>query len=188
MWNSRTKTDLIIEVWEALDCESVGAKEMTEIAKALREVLGPSAVDPPMTIARLLADEGAYLRHSEIMKLHIEQFDASDYAAMFRNILQTENLKQAYSTIRNLENLRRKFAGDGDAEGLRRLKEKALYAKNQALEIAENKRFDTSKRLENKEIAEWIKLWLQTPELFESWVALRQRSPDYKKKFAPHSE
>lgn len=188
MWKSRTKTDLIIEVWEALDCESVGAKEINEIVKALREELGESAVDPPMTIARLLADEGAYLRHSEIMKLHIEQFEDSEYAAIFRNLIQLDNLKQANSTIRNLENLRRKFGGDGDQKGLRLLKEKALSAKKQSLEIYENKRFDAAKRLENKEIADWLTLWLQTPEMFESWVLLRQKSPDFKKKFSNDSE
>ena len=30
MWESRTKIDLIIEVWEKLDCESVGAKALGE--------------------------------------------------------------------------------------------------------------------------------------------------------------
>ncbi len=63
MYKSRTKTDLIIEVWEALDCESVGAKEIIAIEEAVREQFGQNAVESPMILARLLADEGAELRH-----------------------------------------------------------------------------------------------------------------------------
>ena len=35
MWQSRTKIDLIIEVWEKLDCESVGAAEIEAIEEAV---------------------------------------------------------------------------------------------------------------------------------------------------------
>ena len=35
MFESRNKLDLIIEVWEKLDCESVGAKEMIAIRNAV---------------------------------------------------------------------------------------------------------------------------------------------------------
>ena len=37
----RTKTDLIIEVWERLDCESIGRKEIEAIESAVRERFGP---------------------------------------------------------------------------------------------------------------------------------------------------
>src|SRR3982750_2752266 len=69
MWAARTKNDLIIEVWEKLDCESVGAAEVEAIEIVLNEQFGPGAVDSPMEIARAVADEGADLRHSELMEL-----------------------------------------------------------------------------------------------------------------------
>ena len=81
MWNARNKNDLIIEVWEKLDCESVGADEIRAIEIAVEDVFGKPAVDPPMTIARLLADEGAELRHSEIMALHVERAEDRPYDA-----------------------------------------------------------------------------------------------------------
>ena len=59
MWQSRTKNDLIIEVWEKLDCENVGAAEIEAIEVVVKEQYGEAAVDSPMIIARLLADEGA---------------------------------------------------------------------------------------------------------------------------------
>jgi hypothetical protein len=183
MYKSRTKTDLIIEVWEALDCESVGDREITAIEDAVRERFGNSAVDTPMRIARLLADEGAELRHSAIMTLDVERRLASPYDAMFRNILRFADFKQALISIRQLDNLRRKFLADSDKEGLRLVRETAIKGKNRALMIAGNQKVDEQKREEKGEIAEWFRLWLQSPEIFENWVMLRINSKDFKEKF-----
>lgn len=183
MWKSRTKNDLIIEVWEKLDCESVGAEEIEAIETAVRGKFGKSAVDSPMIIARLLADEGAQLRHSEIMELDVKRRLESPYDAMFRNILKFSDFKETLISIRRLENLRRKFAKDNDKQGLRLVRETALKGKNRALMIAKNRKIDARKRAEKAEIAEWFTLWLGSPEVFENWVLLRQNSKDFKEKF-----
>jgi hypothetical protein len=183
MYKSRTKTDLMIEVWEALDCESVGAKEIIEIEKAVLERFGKSAVDSPMRIARLLADEGAELRHSEIMNLDIERRLESPYDAMFRNILKFGNFKETLISIRQLENLRRKFQSEKDKDGLRLVNETAIKGKQRALMIANNPRVEENKRAEKAEIAEWFTIWLQSPEIFENWITLRTNSKDFKEKF-----
>ena len=82
MWKSRNKTELIIEVWEKLDCESVGAAEVEAIEIAVEAVYGKPAVESPMRIARLLADEGAELRHSEIMDLYLQRVSVRPHAAV----------------------------------------------------------------------------------------------------------
>lgn len=183
MYKSRTKDDLIIEIWEALDCENVGAKEIVAIENAVRERFGGSAVDSPMKIARLLADEGAELRHAEIMELDVERRLESPYEPMFRNILKFADFKQALVSIRNLENLRKKFQSENDREGLRLVRDTALKGKNRALMISKNQKVEAQKRLEKAEIAEWFTLWLQSPEVFENWVHLRKNSKDFKRKF-----
>jgi hypothetical protein len=183
MYKSRTKNDLIIEVWEALDCESVGAGELIAIEAAVRDRFGQSAVDSPMKMARLLADEGAELRHSEIMQLDVERRLESPYDAMFRNILKFSDFRQTLASIRNLENLRRKFHAENDKEGLRLVRETALRGKSRAQMIAGNEKVDEQKRAEKAEIAEWFTIWLQSPEIFENWVGLRQNSKDFKDRF-----
>jgi hypothetical protein len=188
MWDSRTKTDLIIEVWEKLDCENVGAVEIEAIEIAVEERFGRGAVDSPMVIARLLADEGAELRHSEIMELYVKRHARSPYDAMFFNIMKLADLGQAHGTIRNLENLRKKLAGENDKEGLRRLRETALKGKSRTLEISADPRLENTARLEIAEIAEWLTIWLQSPEIFENWVTLRQNSADFREKFGAESK
>lgn len=183
MWNSCTKRDLIIEVWEKLDCESVGALEIEAIEIAVREKYGAGAVEMPMIIARLLADEGAELRHAEILELDVRRRSESPYDAIFRNVLKFSDFKQAVISICQLENLRKKFLSEGDKEGLRMVRETALKGKNRALMIARNEKVEAKKREEKAEIAEWFTLWLQSPEIFENWIALRQNSADFKNKF-----
>ncbi len=183
MWQSRTKNDLVIEVWEKLDCESIGADEIEAIEEAVRGQYGEQAVDSPMQIARLLADEGADLRHSEIMELFIARASNRPYDAAFRNVLDISGLKSALVSLRNLESLRAKYGKENDKEGVRLVREAAITAKQQAAETAERTRVDALTRQINAEIAEWFRVWLQTPEIFESWVDLRQRSEEFVDKF-----
>jgi len=183
MWQSRTKTDLIIEVWEKLDCESVGAAEISSIEESLLGHFGAGAVESPMIIARILADEGAELRHAEIMELDVQRRLESPYDAMFRNILKFADFKQTLISIRRLENLRRKFTTENDREGLRLMRETAIKGKHRAQMIANNEKVSDEKRAEKQEIAEWFTLWLQNPEVFENWITLRQNSPDFIERF-----
>ena len=183
MWNSRTKIDLIIEVWEKLDCESVGAREIEAIETVVRERFGEGAVESPMIIARQLADEGAELRHHEILELDVRRRMESPYDAMFRNILKFSDFKQTLISIRRLENLRKKFISENDKEGLRLVRETALKGKRRAQMIAGNEKVDEEKRAEKTEIVEWFTLWMQSPEIFENWVQMRQNSKDFREKF-----
>jgi hypothetical protein len=174
VWKSKTKNDLIIEVWEKLDCESIGETEIAAIEEAVRDIYGQNAVDSPMVVARLLADEGAELRHSEIMNLHINRFPSTVYDAMFRNILKFESFQQTISSVRQLENLRRKFTSEGDKEGLRILREKIVTAKAGLIE---------NRSQTNVELAKWLTIWLQTPEMFETWTILRMKSVEFQTRF-----
>lgn len=162
----------MIEVWEKLDCESVGSAEIEAIEQVVLDVYGKAAVESPMKVARLLADEGAELRHSELMQLFVDRYEARPYTAEFRNILKLESLAQSLNSIRNLENLRKKFAADGDKEGLRLVRERTIQARN-----------DLDKSSIGVEIGQWLTVWLQTPDAFENWIALRKRSPDFIAKF-----
>jgi hypothetical protein len=183
MWESRTKNDLIIEVWEKLDCESIGAKEIEAVEIAVQDKFGYGAVDSPMIIARLLADEGAHLRHAEILELDVARRLESPYDPMFRNILKFSDFKQTLISIRRLENLRKKFEAENDKEGLRLVRETALKGKQRAQMISRNEKVDEKKRAEKAEIAEWFTIWMQSPEVFENWVLLRQNAKDFKEKF-----
>lgn len=182
MWISRNKTDLIIEVWEKLDCENVGALELEAIETVVADQYGEAAVDSPMMLARHLADEGAELRHSEIMELHLKRAADRPYDAALRNILRLEDLGSALASIRNLENLRQKYKTANDREGQRLVRQTAITGKDMTMKTAVGGPDATGRDMQN-EIAEWLTVWLQTPELFENWLVLRRQSRDFVDRF-----
>jgi len=183
MWESRTKQDLVIEVWEKLDCESVGASEIEAIEIAVEAHFGKAAVESPMVIARALGDEGAELRHSEIMELYLRRAEDKPYDAALRNVLDLHSLASALRSIKDLENIRRKWAADGDKDGLRNARQIAIDAKQDLRGKAEDNRTNDVERQIAVEISEWLSHWLQTPQLFADWVELRQRSKDFIENF-----
>jgi hypothetical protein len=182
---AKNKVDLAIEVWEYLDCESVGAKELIAIENAIRERFGESAVDSPMVTARLLADEGAQLRHSEIMALYLDRAERPPpHDAALKNLFDLSDLHRAENSLKRAENLRRKLLSDEDQNGLRLLRKDAIDAKSAARNYANDKRLSEEDQRIQNEAAEWITLWLQSPELFENWVKMRKASKDFKTAFA----
>ncbi|MBX3281038.1 MAG: hypothetical protein KF756_01035 [Acidobacteria bacterium] len=188
MWASRTKDELVIEVWEKLDCESVGRSEIEAIETAVEGVFGAGAVDPPMVLARFLSDEGAHLRHSEIMQLYLERAGANAFDIALRNASDLTTLSTALASIKRLDNLRKKLAAENDRSGLNELKQAVLEFRSELQEQAADPRSPHEVQLRTAEIDEWLSHWLRTPEIFFSWVDLRQNSPDFKEKFGSIEE
>ena len=183
MFKSRNRTDLIIEVWEKLDCEWVGAKEIVAIQNAVREKFGAAAVDSPMVIARLLADEGAELRHAEVMALYLEQASKRSSNIVIEDLFDLTDLNTLHSSLINAERLRKDLLSRSDNTRLRLLRNKAIEAKKAAASKADDPRRAADVRRVQAEAAEWITLWLQSPELFENWVKLRRASEEFKRTF-----
>jgi len=182
-WSARTKEDLIIEVWEKLDCESVGTVEIEAIETAVAAEFGDAAIDSPMVIARLLADEGAELRHSEIMDLYVRRTSNRPYAAAMENLIKLGGLREAIASLRSAEQLRQQYASKNDAEGGRHLRKAVLAAKNDLKIEIDSPRTDGLRRAIAVEISQWLSHWLQTPALFETWVSMRIESKNFVEMF-----
>jgi hypothetical protein len=182
-WQARTKRELMIEVWEHLDCESVGARELEAVREAVRERFGEGAVESPARVARVLADEGAELRHAEVLELDARWRTQDPYEAAFRNVLKFSTFEEAAQSIRRLDNLRKQFRRKGDREGLRRVQETVLKGKQRAQMIARNQSVNERKRAEKTEMAEWFTVWLNQPDIFEDWLVLRLTSKEFRARF-----
>ena len=177
----------MIEVWEHLDCETVGARELEAVTEAVRERFGEGAVESPAVVARLLADEGAELRHAEVLDADARWRTQDPYEAMFRNVLKFSTFEEAAVSIRRLDNLRKQFKRTNDREGLRRVSETVLKGKRRAQMIARNAAVNERKRAEKAEIADWFTVWLNQPEIFDDWLALRLASKEFRERFGEAS-
>ncbi len=188
MWASRTKDDLVIEVWEKLDCESVGRVEIEAIETAVEGVFGAGAVDPPMTIARFLSDEGAHLRHSEIMQLYLERAGETAFDIALRNASDFSSIDSSLASIKRLDNIRKKLAAENNKRSLNDLRQAVLEFRSELQAQVARERTPTEAKLRAAEIDEWLSHWLKTPEMFFMWIELRQNSADFKEKFGSIKE
>ena len=173
---TQTKRDLMIEVWEALDCESIGATELAVIQKSLREKFGSGAVESPAAIARTLADEGATMRHPEIL-----MFDSQWRQERLEKVgieLRWATIGEAVATIHQLS-ARRKELLDEDCGDVQLISDLAATFKRQAEAFSRSPIIDSTERQIAKEFARWLTIWMQNPDLFDEWLKLRQLSPDF---------
>jgi hypothetical protein len=180
-WKSRTKLDLMIEVWEQLDCESVGARELEQIQAALLEKFGAGAQASPASIARAVADEGAVLRHPEVFECDRVWREANLKSLSFGDALDFSNLDAAFASVVKIEEQRlQQTGGESSKSNLGQAvtairKELTLRARSPIIESSDKILFN--------EVAQWLSVWLQSPELFSDWLDLRRRSPEFRKKF-----
>ena len=187
----RTKRELIVQVWNRLKRPSIGERELRAIQRAIRERFGESPTDSPAAIARLLADEGAELRHPEVIEFDAVQRQMqiekdANVMSDLDNFISTEplGLKQAEVFIKKLERVRTQSERSGDRRTSRRARDTAINSRRIAQALAMDQNLNRAQRAEQAEIAAWLAVWLQTPNLFADWLDLRRGSPDFRKKFA----
>jgi hypothetical protein len=180
---ARTRHDLILDAWEALAGESVGAKELQEIQQIMRERLGEGAVESPASIARTLADEGAVLRHPEVIEYDTDWREKKLGESPAIDALNFRSLQAASASIKELDNIRQGLAQTGDASGLRRLRDVVKTIREDLALNANSKVVDETARWEAKEVSQWLSIWLNSAELFADWLELRRRSPEFQQRF-----
>jgi hypothetical protein len=181
-----------VSCWDELNRPAVTARVLTTIRKRLAKQIGREAQASPAAIARILADEGAELRHPEIIESDaawrhkVLSEETKEFAQIQRASEQGTDLEAAEELLRSFETSRRKFEGEQNQDKLAQLKSLAIQARQAATSISENAK-DENLRLTQSEIVVWLKVWLQTPNLFNDWLELRKRSQEFRAKFPNYS-
>jgi hypothetical protein len=184
--DSKVRRQVIIEYWRGEQCPRVGARELSQLQSLLATRFGGADLDSPATIARVLADEGAELRHPEVIECDAQwradflQRPSQDSAEL-PDAKETLTLAAVEPFIEKLEQLAR------DKADIQRLRSVAIEARKTAQLEARRKSLSESQRNEQIEIAEWLGVWIKTPRLFKDWLELRRRSPEFKGKFPSES-
>jgi hypothetical protein len=113
--------------------------------------------------------------------VHRDQEIQPPYNKEFAGILSFSSFAAAEETIKRLENLRLKYLSASDKRGVEYCRQTALLGRRRAEMIGRNRRVSHQKRLQKKEIAIWFAIWLETPFLFENWLTMRKKTPEFKK-------
>jgi hypothetical protein len=102
----------------------------------------------------------------------------------FQDLLHFATLEDAEMCMVRLDELLRKFQGEGEQAAAERVLEVARLGRRRAEMIARNHKVDPEKRAEKEEIMQWFKVWLETPDAFFDWLEVRKASPDFQRRFA----
>jgi hypothetical protein len=186
------KHDLIVEFWLRRRKPVVGKRILREIQKEISKHLGAEQVDSPAAIARVLADEGAELRHPEVIEFDAAWRETRFEAEMTRFkgledllIGRSLSLKGAEGQIKRLEELR--LASVSSATQ-RELRDVAILARQRAESLTRDPALNPGQRDVQAEIVEWLKVWIETPNLFADWLELRKRSTEFRENFASRED
>jgi hypothetical protein len=177
--SEESKKRKILELARELEIELFTPAEVEQIRRQMIAKFGPAAKCDPEYIADVLEDGGLFVNWST-------QADSEKlYEDEFRDLLHFASLEEAEICLMRLDELVRKFTAEGEKAAVKRVLEVARLGRRRSEMIARNPKVDPKKREEKKEILEWFRLWLQTPETFFEWLDVRKRSPDYQKRFGP---
>jgi len=186
-----SKQEFIVAQWLRLGGKAIGRRELRRIQRALHEKFGEGGVESPAKIARVLADEGAELRHPEVIEFDVKwreeniEKETSEFKGLerFRDA-KPVRLHEAESLIKKLEQTRQSSGRNENKVNVQRLREIAIDVRQTAETLANDSTLTQRQRDEQAEIAQWLAVWLQTPNLFDDWLDLRRRSPDFRNKFS----
>ena len=171
----RTRELLIIDVWKPMDKDIVGASELEFIRETILDRFGTSV--SPASIARALADHGVRLGHPEILQAHARWRE--QHSLFSPEDLTFGSLEAATAFMEKVESLRRQF--ENDAAVLEHLRLEVRRLKSELDLVAASEKI--SHRYLAQELAQWLTIWLQNPQIFPEWLALRRNTDEFHSRF-----
>jgi hypothetical protein len=109
-------------------------------------------------------------------KLEIEP----PYREALKGILSFVSFAAAEETLRRLADLCQYYRSQNDSKGAEYCRQIAYLGRRRAELVGRNKRVCLQKRLQKQEIATWFRVWLETPEIFKDWLAMRKDTQEFR--------
>ena len=103
------------------------------------------------------------------------------YREALTGILAFATFKEAEETLMKLQNLCQKYRSLSDKKGVEYCRQIALLGRRRAELISRNKKVALNKRLQKQEMANWFRIWLETPSIFEDWLSMRKNTEEFRK-------
>ena len=114
------------------------------------------------------------MRRAELLQLDIEVRTASSTLVDSSFDIDTSGKKEALASIEILSKRYRQLTETG--ADLKPLRMNVMKTRDFLLGIADVAEKSKAAKEDAAEIAEWLSIWLQSPEMFETWIAARKKS------------
>ena len=103
------------------------------------------------------------------------------YREALTGVLAFSTFAEAEATLQTLENLCRKYRAASDKKGVEYCRRIAGLGRYRAELISRNQKVAAQKRLQKLEIANWFRIWLETPAIFDDWLLMRKGTEEFKR-------
>jgi len=177
----KNKKAMILETAREINVQSWTPAEIDQLRRRLVAEHGEAAKTASEYIADVLKDAGYRVR------LSLQEEAEEQYEEEFEDLLHFKTLGDAEVCIMRLDELMRKFRAQGEHAAVERVLNVARLGKRRAEMISHNHKVEPHKRDEKVEIANWFRIWLETPDAFFDWLDVRKQAPEYLAKF-PRTE
>ena len=173
----KSKKELILQTAQEIGAQRFTLAEIDQLRRKLMAEHGEDAKTGNDYIADVLKNAGFKVA------LTLQEEAEDQYEEEFEDLLHFKTLEDAEVSIMRLDELMRKFQTHGERAAVERVLNVARLGKRRAEMIAHNHKVEAHKRAEKVEIANWFRIWLETPDAFFDWLDLRKQSAEFQSKF-----
>jgi len=177
----KSKKDLILDTAREIGASKWTLAEIDQLRRRLHAEHGEAGKTSSEYIGDVLKSAGWKVL------LTLQEEAEEQYEEEFEDLLHFKTLEDAEVSIMRLDELMRKFQAHGEHAAVDRVLGVARLGKRRAEMISRNHKVEASKREEKVEIANWFRIWLETPDAFFDWLDVRKQSPDFRARF-PQAE
>jgi hypothetical protein len=179
-----SKKQIILDFCRSQSFERIGREEFRAIEDELHRWLGPSYRPSLSYIAAVLRAAGKRVEYEDRFVDPATGGMEEPYAGHLKGVLQFHDLESAEASLRKLDTIYREYQNVSDRIGTSLVRSLVLKGKLRAESLAANPRVKGEKRREKQEIAQWFRVWLETPDLLSDWLALRKASDEFQHTFS----
>jgi hypothetical protein len=176
-----SKKRILLDFFQARDRQRVEVGDLYAARNELRRQRGPGDRTALGYIASILREAGYEVKYED---RYSDPVIPEPYASRLKGVLEFHDLASAEQSLLRLDAIFREYSSAADRLGTTMVRALVKKGKLRARSLAANPRVNTPKRQEKQEIARWFQVWLETPDLFADWLALRKSSDEFRKLFA----
>ena len=179
------KKPIILDFFRERKKQPLAASDLHSARNELRRHLGSEDRTSLGYIATILREAGYDVRYED---RYSDPVMPEPYATRLKGALEFHDLGSTEQSLLRIDAIYREYSSTADRLGAATVRALVKKGKLRARSLAANLRVNAQKRLEKQEIANWFQVWLETPDLFADWLALRKASDEFRQLFGDLNE
>jgi hypothetical protein len=175
-----SKKQILLDFFQARGKRPIEVGDLRAARNELRRQMGAGDRTSLGYIASILREAGYAVQYEDRYSGPVMP---EPYASRLKGVLEFRDLASAEQSLLRLDAIFREYSSAADQAGMKWVRALVRKGKLRARSLAANPRIQAPKRREKQEIARWFQVWLETPDLFVEWLALRKSSDEFRQLF-----